>query len=158
MIIVAGALHVRPEDRDSYLAGCRAVVEQARRTAGCLDFALSADLLDAGRINVLERWRSRAELAAFRGSGPSGDQQAALVSADVAEYEVPDAVSGAAGTAFPRDIGAPATRALAAAGHRELTDLAGLTEAELLAMHGVGPRAVERLRRTMAEHGLSFRR
>ena len=59
--------------------------------------------------------------------------------------------------AFPRDIGAPATRALAAAGLREPADLTALTEAELLAMHGVGPRAVERLRRTMAEQGLSFR-
>jgi hypothetical protein len=59
--------------------------------------------------------------------------------------------------AFPRDIGAPATRALVAAGLREPADLTALTEAELLALHGVGPRAVERLRRTMAEQGLSFR-
>lgn len=61
------------------------------------------------------------------------------------------------GTAFPRDIGAPATRALAAAGLREPADLTALTEAELLAVHGVGPRAVERLRRALAEQGLSFR-
>jgi catechol 2,3-dioxygenase-like lactoylglutathione lyase family enzyme len=72
------------------------VVEQARRTAGCLDFALSADLVDAGRVNVFERWRTRAELAAFRGSGPSDDQQAALLAADVAEYEVPDEAGTAA--------------------------------------------------------------
>ncbi len=58
---------------------------------------------------------------------------------------------------LPRDIGAPATRALAAAGHAQLTDLTAVTEEELLALHGVGPRAVERLRRAMAEQGLSFR-
>lgn len=154
MIIVAGALQVRPGERAAYLDGCRAVVEQARRTAGCLDFALSPDLLDAGRVNVFERWRSRAELEAFRGSGPSGDQQAALLGADVTEDEVPDA----AGTAFPRDIGRPATLALAGAGYRQLADLTAVSERELLALHGVGPRAVERLRRTMAEQGLSFRR
>lgn len=90
MIIVAGALHVQPADRSAYLAGCRAVVEQARRTAGCLDFALSADLLDGGRVNVLERWATRDQLDAFRGAGPSGDQLAELLAIDVAEFEVPD--------------------------------------------------------------------
>jgi hypothetical protein len=43
------------------------------------------------------------------------------------------------------------------AGYRALADLTAVTEAQLLALHGVGPKAVERLRRAMAEHGLSFR-
>jgi hypothetical protein len=46
MVIVAGYLVVEPRQRDSYLAGCKAVVRRARRTGGCLDFAISADLLD----------------------------------------------------------------------------------------------------------------
>ena len=50
--------------------------------------SLSADLLDPGRIAVYERWSSRPELDAFRGSGPSGEQQAALLGADVGEYQV----------------------------------------------------------------------
>lgn len=88
MIIVAGHLTVEPSHRDSYLTGCADVVEQARAAAGCLDFAISADLLDPGRINVFERWDSRATLAAFRGSGPSDDQSAAMLSASVTEYDV----------------------------------------------------------------------
>lgn len=68
-------------------------------------------------------------------------------------HEVP----GGPGTAFPRDIGRPATRALAVAGYRTLADLTAVTEAQLLALHGVGPTAVERLRRAMVEQGLSFR-
>jgi predicted flap endonuclease-1-like 5' DNA nuclease len=55
-------------------------------------------------------------------------------------------------------IGAPATRALAGAGITRLSQLAGLTEAELSALHGAGPRAVERLRQALAERSLSFRR
>lgn len=88
MVIVAGHLRVHPEERDAYLAGCAAVVAQARSTPGCEDFSLSADLLDASRINVYERWASQAAVEAFRGSGPSEEQGAALQSASVAEYDV----------------------------------------------------------------------
>jgi quinol monooxygenase YgiN len=88
VVIVAGHLVVDPLEREAYLAGCSSVVEQARRAPGCLDFALGADLLDPGRINVLERWESPAAVEAFRGSGPSDDQSAAIVSASVAEYDV----------------------------------------------------------------------
>lgn len=88
MILVTGALFVDPSARDEYLAGCRAVVEQARATEGCLDFALSPDLVDPRRINVLERWVGREELERFRGSGPSDEQDDALQDADVREYEV----------------------------------------------------------------------
>ena len=55
-------------------------------------------------------------------------------------------------------IGAPATRALAGAGIARLPHVPGLTEAELAALHGVGPRAVGRLREALAGRGLSFRR
>jgi quinol monooxygenase YgiN len=88
MIIVAGALTVDPEGRDAYLTDCVSVVEAARREAGCLDFALSPDLLEPGRINVYERWDSDEDLRRFRGSGPDGGQLAALLSIDVGEYTV----------------------------------------------------------------------
>jgi quinol monooxygenase YgiN len=88
MVIVAGHLVVDPEQRDAYLSGCAEVVRQARRTAGCLDFALSADVIEPGRINVFERWESTAAVEAFRGSGPSDEQGAAIVAASVAEYDV----------------------------------------------------------------------
>jgi quinol monooxygenase YgiN len=45
MVIVAGHVTVEARQRASYLAECAAVVEQARATAGCLDFAVSADLI-----------------------------------------------------------------------------------------------------------------
>jgi len=88
VIIVSGPIHVDPSERDGYLAECRAVIEQARQAPGCLDFHLSADPLDAGRINVYEQWATVAEVDAFRGSGPSGDQTAAIRSASVVQHEV----------------------------------------------------------------------
>ena len=90
MVIVAGHITVEPQQREAYLAGCVSVVEQARGTAGCLDFAISADLIDPGRVNIFERWESQAAVEAFRGSGPSDEQGAAMRSASVAEYDIAD--------------------------------------------------------------------
>jgi hypothetical protein len=56
---------------------------------------------------------------------------------------------------LPR-IGAPATGALAAAGYTELGRLGGVPEAELLRLHGVGPKAVRILREALQERGLSL--
>jgi uncharacterized protein YdhG (YjbR/CyaY superfamily) len=57
---------------------------------------------------------------------------------------------------FPK-IGAPATRALAAAGYAKLEQLTKVTEAELGQLHGMGPKAVRILRETLKEKGLSFK-
>jgi quinol monooxygenase YgiN len=70
MVIVAVHITVDPEQRESYLAGCTSVVEKARRADGCLDFAITADLLDPGRVNLFERWESQAAVKTFRSSGP----------------------------------------------------------------------------------------
>jgi quinol monooxygenase YgiN len=90
MVVVAGHITVEPPQRDSYLADCVTVVEQARGTAGCLDFAISADLVDPGRINIFERWESQAAVEACRGSGPSDEQGTAMLAASVSEYDVAD--------------------------------------------------------------------
>jgi quinol monooxygenase YgiN len=90
MVVVAGHITVEPQQRESYLAGCVSVVEQARGAAGCLDFAITADLIDPGRVNIFERWESQAAVEAFRGSGPSSEQGAAMLSVSVAEYDVTD--------------------------------------------------------------------
>ncbi|MCD1260000.1 DNA-binding protein [Paenibacillus athensensis] len=51
----------------------------------------------------------------------------------------------------------PAQRALAAAGLTRLEQLQQVTEAELLALHGMGRKAVEALREALAERGLGWR-
>ncbi len=57
---------------------------------------------------------------------------------------------------FPK-IGAPATRALNAAGYSRLEQLTKVTEAELGQLHGMGPKALGILRETLKEKGLSFK-
>ena len=90
MVIVAGQVTVDPEQRESYLAGSVSVVEKARGAAGCLAFAITADLIDPGRVNIFERWESEAAVRAFRRSAPSSKQGTAMLSASVAEYEIAD--------------------------------------------------------------------
>jgi uncharacterized protein YdhG (YjbR/CyaY superfamily) len=57
---------------------------------------------------------------------------------------------------FPK-IGAPATRALEAAGYSRVEQLTKVTEAELAQLHGMGPKALGILRDTLKEKGLSFK-
>lgn len=57
---------------------------------------------------------------------------------------------------LPTNIGAPATRALTAAGITHLAHLTKWNEADLLKLHGVGPKALRILKEVMAEHKLAF--
>ncbi len=58
---------------------------------------------------------------------------------------------------FPRGVSQPALRALAAAGYSSLEQLANVSEAELLMLHGMGPKAVAIMRDALAAQGLAFR-
>jgi quinol monooxygenase YgiN len=85
MVIVAGHVTVEPRQCESYLAGCVCIVEQARGAAGCLDVAITADLIDPSRVNIFERWESQAALETFRSSGPVFEHGAAMLSGSAAE-------------------------------------------------------------------------
>lgn len=50
----------------------------------------------------------------------------------------------------------PAQRALKAAGYTRLEQLASVTEADLLKLHGMGPKAIETLRQALAAQGMAF--
>jgi quinol monooxygenase YgiN len=90
MVIVAGHITVDPEQRESYLAGSVSVVEKARGAAGCVDFAITADLIHPGRVNIFEHSESQAAVKAFRRRAPRNKQGAAMLSASVAEYDIAD--------------------------------------------------------------------
>ena len=59
-------------------------------------------------------------------------------------------------TDFPFSIGRPAGNALKHAGYFRLKQLGKISEAELLQLHGVGPKAVGILRELLKEQGMSF--
>ncbi|MVU82911.1 hypothetical protein GPX89_37455 [Nocardia sp. ET3-3] len=57
---------------------------------------------------------------------------------------------------WPRGVSAPAARALAAAGYHSVEQLAGVSASELLALHGMGPKAIGVLREALRDRGLDF--
>ena len=57
---------------------------------------------------------------------------------------------------LPKGIGAPATRALTGAGYSRLDQLAGVPADDLLALHGVGPKAIRILSEALHERGKSL--
>ncbi|MEU8299630.1 DNA-binding protein [Micromonospora sp. NPDC048909] len=57
--------------------------------------------------------------------------------------------------ALPK-IGAPATRALHAAGYTTLRQLAGIPRSDLAGLHGMGPKALGILQAALEQHGLSL--
>ncbi len=61
------------------------------------------------------------------------------------------------GTDFLAVLAAPARRALENAGIKTIKQLARLSEKELLALHGMGPGSVPKLKAVLAANGLQFK-
>ncbi|WP_258724914.1 hypothetical protein [Cellulomonas sp. NS3] len=61
------------------------------------------------------------------------------------------------GVPLPARIGRPALGALAHVGITTLEEVGRMSEADLLALHGVGPKAVRLLREALAAEGVSLR-
>ncbi len=57
---------------------------------------------------------------------------------------------------LPRNIGAPATRALIGAGYTQLGQLANVPVSDLGKLHGMGPKALTRLQEALQEQGMSL--
>ena len=58
---------------------------------------------------------------------------------------------------FPIELAKPARRALIAAGYLRLEQLTKVSEADVKRLHGMGPKAIDQLRRALASKGLSFK-
>ena len=57
---------------------------------------------------------------------------------------------------LPAGLSAPARRALAGAGVTQLEDVAAFTENELMKLHGMGPKALQTLRRALTARGMTL--
>ena len=57
---------------------------------------------------------------------------------------------------LPIELAQPARRALVAAGYLRLEQLTLLSEDEVRQLHGIGPKALDQLRRALGSKGLSF--
>ncbi|WP_437808781.1 putative quinol monooxygenase [Sorangium sp. So ce1078] len=90
MLIIAGHLEVDPDKRDAFVAAHQDLVRRARQAPGCLDLAITADLLDPARVNNYERWESREHLEAWRKIAAAPKTGIAIRNDHVMEYGVSD--------------------------------------------------------------------
>lgn len=60
-------------------------------------------------------------------------------------------------SSLPPGLSQPAIRALAGAGYTRLDQLAKASQAELLKLHGFGPKGIRIIREALAERGKSMR-
>jgi quinol monooxygenase YgiN len=93
MLIIAGRFEVDPGRRDEFIAGREAGMRESRAEAGCIDYVLSADPLEPGRVYLYERWESKEDLAPHLAR--MGAQRATpdpdavpVLSADIQQYEI----------------------------------------------------------------------
>ncbi|TDC93326.1 hypothetical protein [Actinomadura sp. 7K507] len=129
-------LHLLDSDADEVLAA-HPTAERPPRRATETGVRVPIGDVDGQQLN---HWVRRAWLA----RAPERLAAQATAGDTVLPGEVGD---------LPRAIGRPATRALAGAGITTLAQVAELTDGELLAMHGVGPKAVRLLGEALAETG-----
>ena len=134
-------------------------------------------VLEIAGVRTLEdcaTW-SAEELAALRGFGPkafrtveaamrdaglsfdpASEKRAEPVNRAMAEERMRGVVEPTGPGDLP-NIGGPATQALAQIGVRNVEQLAAYSEREILALHGVGPKAIRILRPVMEDMGARFR-
>ncbi|MGO9058419.1 MAG: putative quinol monooxygenase [Candidatus Binataceae bacterium] len=62
MVIVAGTLEIDPDQREAFLAGRIDGMRASRAEHGCLEYTLSADPTDPGRVMLFERWARQEDL------------------------------------------------------------------------------------------------
>ncbi|GAA4426169.1 hypothetical protein GCM10023169_24680 [Georgenia halophila] len=131
-------LQLSDDDAEAALAA-HPTGERLVRAGTPIGFTVPLGDVDGQQLNALVRqaWFHRApkRLAASRTAASTSDR-------------VPDLPSG---------IGGPATRALSEAGLTTLEQVATRTEQELLALHGVGPKAVRILTEALEDRLLSLR-
>jgi DNA-directed RNA polymerase alpha subunit len=54
---------------------------------------------------------------------------------------------------WPKGVSQPAIRALNSAGYFRLGELTGVSESDLLRLHGIGPKSVRVIKQSLAERG-----
>jgi quinol monooxygenase YgiN len=97
MVIVVGIIEVEPDDRLRYLESKAGQVAATLAEAGCLDYSYAADARDPGRVRLLERWDTMADLQAHVDALRSAPVPAAPpVPSRMAEATVYEAVPAAA--------------------------------------------------------------
>lgn len=88
--IVAGVFELDPADREAWLASREPLMRRSRAEPGCITYVFAPDPIEAGLVQLFERWESEDALAEHRkvlAAAPAVDPGVAIISSDVRFYE-----------------------------------------------------------------------
>ena len=88
MIIIAGSISIDPERVDLMLEAIVPLMQATHAEEGCIDYVLSADPAEAGKIRIFEKWASDEALGAHMTAPHMGDFQKALKTVGVTGMSV----------------------------------------------------------------------
>jgi len=91
VLIVAGYFRVAPDNRAAFLENRRASVVRSRAERGCHAYAISADLVGPGLVQLYERWESKEDLAAHIAANradPRPSDGFDVLESEVLQYEI----------------------------------------------------------------------
>jgi quinol monooxygenase YgiN len=94
VIVTAGLLQFKPEDRQAVLEGLKEVVRRSRQDPGCVDYWWSEDIETANAFRFFECWESQELMDAHMAQPHTEDFMKQCVSrvtgVDAYAYEVSD--------------------------------------------------------------------
>jgi quinol monooxygenase YgiN len=97
VIVTAGLLQFKPEDRQAVLEGLKEVVQRSRQDPGCVDYWWSEDIETADAFRFFECWESQELMDAHMAQPHTEDFMKQCVSrvigVDAYTYEVSDRTS-----------------------------------------------------------------
>jgi len=88
MILIAGTISLDPDKVDEALAAIVPLMAATHAEDGCIDYVLSADPAEAGKIRIFEKWASDEALGAHMTAPHMGDFQKALKTVGVTGMSV----------------------------------------------------------------------
>jgi quinol monooxygenase YgiN len=95
MVIVQGSFRVAAADRDAFLAQGVEGMVASRAEAGCIEYVMAADPVEADRVVLSERWASAdaldahlARLGERRRTSDDAPAPVTVLSREMAIYEV----------------------------------------------------------------------
>lgn len=97
MLIVAGTIRTKPEDRDQVLELAKTVMDATRQEDGCHDYVFTPDTQESDLIRLYELWESGEHLGAHAKTEHLADWRKAagglITGTDIKVYTISDSRS-----------------------------------------------------------------
>jgi quinol monooxygenase YgiN len=88
MIVVHGSFRIPPTMVEVIRPAMEAMIKGSRAEEGCIEYSYALDVLDEGKVRVLEKWRDRAALEAHLRTAHIAEWRAQCSALAISEREL----------------------------------------------------------------------